>query len=68
MSSRARPVARLPLLPRRPGRRDDAHLRHARAERHLLVPALAKIFWRGVGVIGRIETLDYFDGEPLEDD
>jgi hypothetical protein len=23
---------------------------------------------RGVGVIGRIETLDYGDGEPLEDD
>ena len=27
-----------------------------------------KIFCRGVGVIGRIETLDYGDGEPLEDD
>ena len=28
---------RLALLPRRPGRRDDAHLRHARHERHRLV-------------------------------
>jgi len=31
-------------------------------------PRSRKIFWRGLGVIGRIETLDYFDGEPLEDD
>jgi len=31
-------------------------------------PRSKKIFWRGLGVIGRIETLDYFDGEPLEDD
>jgi uncharacterized cupin superfamily protein len=31
-------------------------------------PRSKKIFWRGIGVIGRIETLDYFDGEPLEDD
>jgi uncharacterized cupin superfamily protein len=31
-------------------------------------PRSKKIFWRGVGVIGRIETLDYFDGEPIEDD
>jgi uncharacterized cupin superfamily protein len=31
-------------------------------------PRSKKIFWRGVGVIGRIETLDYFDGEPVEDD
>jgi uncharacterized cupin superfamily protein len=31
-------------------------------------PRSRKIFWRGVGVIGRIETLDYFDGEPIEDD
>ena len=31
-------------------------------------PRSNKIFWRGVGVIGRIERLDYFDGEPLEDD
>jgi hypothetical protein len=22
------------------------------------------MFWRGLGVIGRIETLDYDDGEP----
>lgn len=27
-----------------------------------------KIFWRGVGVIGRIEAFDYFDGEPVEGD
>ena len=31
-------------------------------------PRSRKIFWRGVGVIGRIETLDYYDGEPIEDD
>jgi len=31
-------------------------------------PRSRKILWRGVGVLGRIETLDYFDGEPLEDD
>jgi len=31
-------------------------------------PRSEKIFWRGVGVIGRIERLDYFDGEPIEDD
>jgi uncharacterized cupin superfamily protein len=31
-------------------------------------PRSNKIFWRGIGVIGRIEQLDYFDGEPLEDD
>ena len=31
-------------------------------------PRSRKIFWRGLGVIGRIETLDYGDGEPLEDD
>jgi uncharacterized cupin superfamily protein len=27
-------------------------------------PRSKKINWRGLGVIGRIETLDYFDGEP----
>ncbi len=31
-------------------------------------PRSRKIFWRGLGVIGRIETLDYLDGEPIEDD
>jgi uncharacterized cupin superfamily protein len=31
-------------------------------------PRARKIFWRGGGVIGRVETLDYFDGEPSEDD
>ena len=31
-------------------------------------PRSNKIFWRGIGVIGRIERLDYFDGEPLEND
>jgi uncharacterized cupin superfamily protein len=29
-------------------------------------PRSKKIFWRGVGVIGRIETLEYWDGEALE--
>ena len=27
-------------------------------------PRSNKLSWRGLGVIGRIETLDYFDGEP----
>jgi uncharacterized cupin superfamily protein len=31
-------------------------------------PRSNKIKWRGLGVIGRIETLDYSDGEPMEDD
>jgi uncharacterized cupin superfamily protein len=31
-------------------------------------PRSKKIFLRGVGVIGRIEQLEYFDGEPLEED
>jgi uncharacterized cupin superfamily protein len=29
-------------------------------------PRSQKIFWRGVGVIGRIEQLDYWEGEELE--
>jgi hypothetical protein len=29
-------------------------------------PRSRKIYWRGLGVIGRIETLDYHDGEPAE--
>jgi uncharacterized cupin superfamily protein len=29
-------------------------------------PRSKKIFWRGVGVVGRIEPLDYWDGEELE--
>jgi uncharacterized cupin superfamily protein len=29
-------------------------------------PRSRKLFWRGAGVIGRIETLDYWDGEELE--
>ena len=29
-------------------------------------PRSQKIFWRGVGVVGRIEQLDYWDGEELE--
>jgi uncharacterized cupin superfamily protein len=31
-------------------------------------PRSNKMFWRGVGVIGRIERLDYYDGEPVGDD
>jgi uncharacterized cupin superfamily protein len=31
-------------------------------------PRSRKISWRGLGVVGRIETLDYFDGEPIEED
>jgi uncharacterized cupin superfamily protein len=30
-------------------------------------PRSNKIAWRGLGVIGRVESLDYFDGEPVED-
>ena len=29
-------------------------------------PRSRKLFWRGVGVIGRIEALDYWEGEELE--
>ena len=29
-------------------------------------PRSQKINWRGLGVIGRIESLDYDDGEPPE--
>ena len=31
-------------------------------------PRSRKIYWRGFGVVGRIETLDYSDGEPADDD
>ena len=52
-------------LPRRPGRTHPARLRHPRAERRLLLPALEQdLLVRGVGVIGRLERLDYWDGEP----
>jgi hypothetical protein len=27
-------------------------------------PRSRKPSWRGLGIIGRIEALDYFDGEP----
>ena len=30
-------------------------------------PRSNKIFWRGLGVIGRIEALDYWDGEPTDE-
>ena len=30
-------------------------------------PRSSKIFWRGLGVIGRIESLEYADGEPDDD-
>jgi len=29
-------------------------------------PRSKKIFWRGVGVVGRVEPLDYWEGEELE--
>jgi uncharacterized cupin superfamily protein len=29
-------------------------------------PRSKKLFWRGVGVVGRIEQLDYWEGEELE--
>jgi uncharacterized cupin superfamily protein len=31
-------------------------------------PRSRKIAWRGLGVMGRIEALDYLDGEPIEED
>jgi uncharacterized cupin superfamily protein len=31
-------------------------------------PRSRKISWRGLGVIGRIETLEYFDSEPMDED
>jgi uncharacterized cupin superfamily protein len=31
-------------------------------------PRSNKIAWRGLGVIGRVDHLEYDDGEPLEDD
>jgi uncharacterized cupin superfamily protein len=31
-------------------------------------PRSSKIKWRGLGVIGRIEALEYSDGEPMDDD
>jgi uncharacterized cupin superfamily protein len=31
-------------------------------------PRSTKVAWRGLGVIGRVEHLEYFDGEPIEDD
>jgi uncharacterized cupin superfamily protein len=29
-------------------------------------PRSRKLYWRGVGVIGRVEQLDYMDGEPAD--
>jgi hypothetical protein len=31
-------------------------------------PRSRKISWRAFGVFGRIETLERYDGEPIEDD
>jgi uncharacterized cupin superfamily protein len=31
-------------------------------------PRSNKIFWRGLGVVGRIETLEHHDGEPEDDE
>jgi uncharacterized cupin superfamily protein len=31
-------------------------------------PRSRKIAWRGLGVMGRIEVLEYFDGEPIDED
>ena len=31
-------------------------------------PRSNKIAWRGLGVMGRVEHLGYFDGEPMDDD
>ena len=31
-------------------------------------PRSNKVSWRGLGVMGRVEHLGYFDGEPIEDD
>ena len=35
----------------------------SRPERHLYYPRSGKISFRGVGVIGRLEQVDYWDGE-----
>jgi uncharacterized cupin superfamily protein len=29
-------------------------------------PRSSKVYWRGLGVIGRIQSLDYWDGEPTD--
>jgi len=29
-------------------------------------PRSRKIYWRGVGLIGRVESLEYADGEPVD--
>jgi hypothetical protein len=42
--------------------------RRSKGEATRRSPRSNKIYWRGVGVMGRIEQLDYFDGEPVEDD
>ena len=46
-----------------PGGMTRARLRHAGAERHRYYPRSGKVSFRGVGVIGRLEQLDYWDGE-----
>ena len=45
------------------GRPHLSGLRHPRAGRRLLLPGSNKINFGGVGVIGRVEKLDYWDGE-----
>ena len=29
-------------------------------------PRSQKLYWRGVGLIGRVESLQYADGEPAD--
>lgn len=66
------------VVARPPGTRIAHGLRAARSGMTMLVygtrkpndicfyPRSGKINWRGVGVIGRIEPLDYWDGEPKD--
>ena len=41
-------------------------LRHTQEQRHRYYPRSNKIDFRGVGIIARLESLDYDDGEPNE--
>ena len=51
-------------VPGRPGRAHVPGVRHPRAERHLLLPALRQgVLWSASGVVGRIEPVDFWEGE-----
>ena len=50
--------------PRRRHGHDLPGVRDAEPERHVLLPRSNKIYFRGLGLIARLEELDYDDGEP----